>query len=411
MSTQLQDIVDTLATQLKRAVAIDDPRLHLLAHSPHREPVDKVRLASIMNRDVPADVVDYVQSTGVLHAVEPVRVPANPALGLWSRICAPIRCESLLLGYLFFIDHDETCGPHELALAASAAHTAGMVLYQQRLLHEVERARERELVQDLLSGDPALRQNVAAEIIERGHLEPNPGVVVAVAQPATSAGISGGPTPAGDLRFAVTAALDDVRRGISPRHSMQLDRPGHGVLLIDTHDLSIGRRTLRDVAANLRTALTKRLTGKSSTDRVIVGVSEPAATLVQAQECYQQAKTAAHVASVIPSLGDIVFWSDLGIYQILSQMPPESLTKGTLHRAVARLLDTHKHGPLVETLETYLDHAGDAAATAKALSLHRSSLYYRLDKIRKLTGADLDSGHDRLALHLSLKIARLARLL
>ncbi|GHJ33106.1 hypothetical protein TPA0910_75390 [Streptomyces hygroscopicus subsp. sporocinereus] len=411
MSSQLQDTVDTLAKQLQRAVAIDDPQLHLLAHSPHREPVDKVRLASIMNRDVSADVLDYFLSTGVKHAEEPVRIPANPALGMWSRICAPIRCEGLLLGYLFFIDNDEVCGPRELALAASAAHTAGMILYQQRLLHEVERARERELVQDLLNGDPALRQNVAAEIIERGHLEHNPGVVVTVIQPATSVDIIDGPTSASDLRFAVTAALEDVRRGISPRHSMQLDRPGHGVLLIDTHDLAVGHRTLRDVATDLKTALTKRLTGRISTDCVIVGVSDPAATLVQIQECYQQAMTAARVASVIPSLGDIVFWSDLGIYQILSQMPPESLTKGTLHRAVARLLDTHKHGPLIETLETYLDHAGDAAATAKALSLHRSSLYYRLDKIRKLTGADLDSGHDRLALHLSLKIARLGRLL
>lgn len=411
MSTQLQEILDTLATQLQRAVAIDNPQLHLLAHSPHREPVDKVRLTSIMNREVPADVVDYVLSTGVNHATDPVRIPANPALHMWSRIGVPIRCEGLLLGYLFFIDDDESCQPHELALATSAAHTAGMILYQQRLLHEVETARERELVQDLLNGDLALRQNVAAEIIERGLLEHNPGVVVMVAQPATSGATNDGPASVSDLRFAVTTALEDVRHSISPRHSLQLDRPGHGVLLVDTHDVAVGHRNLGTVATNLQAALTKRLTGQGTSGRVIVGVSDPAATLVHTQECYRQAKTAAHVASIIPSLGDIVSWSDLGIYQILSQMPPESLTKGTLHRTVGRLLDTHKHGVLLETLETYLDHAGDAAATAQALSLHRTSLYYRLDKIRKLTGADLASGHDRLALHLSLKIARLGGLL
>lgn len=411
MSTQLQEVLDTLATQLQRAVAIDDPQIHLLAHSPHREPVDKVRMASIMNREVPAEVVDYILSAGISHSEDPVRIPANPALHMWSRICVPIRCEDLLLGYLFFIDDDESCHTHELALARSAAHTAGMILYQQRLLQEVETARERELLQDLLNGDIALRQNVADEIIERGLLEHNPGIVVMVARLATSDEVNHPLTSVEDLRFALTTALEDVRRSISPRHSLQLDRPGQGVLLVDTHDVAIGNRSLGATATNLHDALKKRLTGQGTNGRVIVGVSQPAATLIHTQECYQQATTAARIASIIPSLGDIVSWSDLGIYQILSQMPSESLTKDTLHRAVRHLLDTHKHGVLLETLENYLDHAGDAATTAKALSLHRTSLYYRLDKITKLTGADLRSGHDRLALHLSLKIARLGGLL
>ncbi|HZC41282.1 MAG TPA: helix-turn-helix domain-containing protein, partial [Streptosporangiaceae bacterium] len=41
------------------------------------------------------------------------------------------------------------------------------------------------------------------------------------------------------------------------------------------------------------------------------------------------------------------------------------------------------------------------------LHLHRATLYYRLGKAERLTGADLRDGQDRLALHLGLKLARL----
>ena len=52
---------------------------------------------------------------------------------------------------------------------------------------------------------------------------------------------------------------------------------------------------------------------------------------------------------------------------------------------VAMLRDP-AHAPLVDTLEAYLDRAGDAKATAEALSLHRATLYYRLNRIEEITG-------------------------
>ena len=59
------------------------------------------------------------------------------------------------------------------------------------------------------------------------------------------------------------------------------------------------------------------------------------------------------------------------------------------------------------TLETFLDNAGDVQRTASELFVHRTTLYYRLQRIEELTGADLADGNARLALHLGLKLARL----
>ena len=65
--------------------------------------------------------------------------------------------------------------------------------------------------------------------------------------------------------------------------------------------------------------------------------------------------------------------------------------------------------PLVTTLETYLDRAGDAQATAAALFIHRTTLYHRLRRIAEISGADLRDGDDRLALHVGLRMWRLSQ--
>jgi DNA-binding PucR family transcriptional regulator len=65
----------------------------------------------------------------------------------------------------------------------------------------------------------------------------------------------------------------------------------------------------------------------------------------------------------------------------------------------------------VDTLETYLDTAGDARASATRLNVHRTSLYYRLSRIEQISGISMISGGDRLSMHLGIKLARLLGLL
>jgi DNA-binding PucR family transcriptional regulator len=58
----------------------------------------------------------------------------------------------------------------------------------------------------------------------------------------------------------------------------------------------------------------------------------------------------------------------------------------------------------------YLDSACDVRQTIAILRTHRTTLYYRLGRFTELTGLDLNNGHDRLAVHLGLKVARLTGL-
>ena len=71
------------------------------------------------------------------------------------------------------------------------------------------------------------------------------------------------------------------------------------------------------------------------------------------------------------------------------QRDREAGVRELLHLEWNRRDDERKHTELVKTLTQYLQHGGGYEATSRALSVHRSTLKYRLQRIRELTGFDL----------------------
>jgi hypothetical protein len=61
---------------------------------------------------------------------------------------------------------------------------------------------------------------------------------------------------------------------------------------------------------------------------------------------------------------------------------------------------------LVRTLETFLDADGNVAGTAQRLFTHRHTVYYRLERVRELSGLDVSSSDGREKLSLGLKAMR-----
>jgi purine catabolism regulator len=64
--------------------------------------------------------------------------------------------------------------------------------------------------------------------------------------------------------------------------------------------------------------------------------------------------------------------------------------------------DLERRSDLVRTLRVYLASGANASEAADRLFLHRNSLLYRLERVRKLTGLDLKDPRARLALQLGL---------
>lgn len=120
----------------------------------------------------------------------------------------------------------------------------------------------------------------------------------------------------------------------------------------------------------------------------------------------RQAEFTARVAARVPELEGHACWDTLGEYRMFYTYEWGPAGVAAIHPGVAALLD-ERRAPLVETVLAYLERHGDVSATASSLSIHRTTLYYRLDRVTRILGEDLN-GAGRLQIHAALRFAWLS---
>ncbi len=392
MSPTLQELVEDLAQQLNAPAVIEDDELRMVAYSPHGVLIDDIRRDSILVKHAPATVSDWFPRFGLQHADGPVRIPGDHARGILGRLCVPVSYRGTRLGYLWLIDDDQRLGSTQVRTAARAADQAGLLMFGNMLGERMASG----VLAHLLSPVDELRADAMRHIDDSGLLGLRGPVIAVVVRAAGAAAPLSQPGLAESLR--------DVTRGRSAGTVIGLANPDHGVLV--AHDQ--GAAASQDLAAAARASLLLRLHADNAGASVVAGIGEPS-ILADARVSYRQAKQAARVAATIGRAGPVARWHDLGVYRTLAQLPVGAEAAASLDPRLATLLD-RADGPVITTLETYLDLAGDAKASAERLSLHRGTLYYRLQKAEQIAGVNLRNGCDRLALHLGFKLARLTGL-
>ncbi|MFE7242647.1 PucR family transcriptional regulator [Streptomyces sp. NPDC057580] len=397
----LQHLVDSLATKLSRPATVEDRRQRLVVYSRHSELPDAVRHASILQRCVSAEVLAWLRQFELAKARHPVRIPHNVSLGMLPRVCIPIRHHDLLLGYLWLIDADESMSSEQIALAETAAQAFAFALHREVLAGELASNRETEAIRNLLLCGSDVQSDAARTLIDCGHLDPSPGVVVLVARPVLTPDAE----PDIQVRLALEHALVNTRHRLPARHAVHLVSHSDGLLLFGTEG-EVDELTVDLYASHLDHALQTAMSGLEQVSSSVIGVGQPRSELAQARDSYLEADQAARIAASMPDVSRIARWSQLGVYRVLAQLFSQDLGELVLHPGLERLFTDPEALPLLQTLETYLDLSGNALATSKRLKLHRTSLYYRIQRFEHLAGANLKDGNERLCLHLGLKLAR-----
>lgn len=120
----------------------------------------------------------------------------------------------------------------------------------------------------------------------------------------------------------------------------------------------------------------------------------------------RHAELAALCARAEPTLGPVASWDALGGWGLVAELWTAAGQPPPFTPLLA--LTTHRRrDQLFESLTAFLEAGGDVAAAAKALHMHRASLYRRIERVEAETGLDLSRGDDRLVAHLGLRLLRL----
>jgi sugar diacid utilization regulator len=142
--------------------------------------------------------------------------------------------------------------------------------------------------------------------------------------------------------------------------------------------------------------------------RCRMGVGDPCPQPSALPHSLREARLALRLQKASASAARTSVYADLDVLRMLAAVDDLSDVAGFVHKWLGPLAayDERKHTELVKTLTQYLQHGGGYEATSRALSVHRSTLKYRLQRIRELTGLDLSDPE----IHFNLQLATRAHL-
>ena len=141
--------------------------------------------------------------------------------------------------------------------------------------------------------------------------------------------------------------------------------------------------------------------GEIGDPRATAGVAGPRHGTSGAHYAVVQAEHALRLGRALHGEGRTTHWDELGPYCFVLNQPAHEI-RVFAERLLGPLVTDDGHSELVDTLEAYLRTHGNLNAVARQLFLHRNTVRYRLRRIAKLTGADLDDPDTRLGLQLAI---------
>ncbi|MCL2634029.1 MAG: helix-turn-helix domain-containing protein [Oscillospiraceae bacterium] len=122
--------------------------------------------------------------------------------------------------------------------------------------------------------------------------------------------------------------------------------------------------------------------------RVNVGIGAPVTGIKDLARSFKEAQMALEVGKVFDTDKNIVSYNNLGIARLIYHLPTtlcDTFLKEVFKKGSIESLD---HETLF-TIQRFFENNLNVSETSRKLFVHRNTLVYRLDKIKKLTGLDL----------------------
>ena len=180
-------------------------------------------------------------------------------------------------------------------------------------------------------------------------------------------------------------ATVDVLSGMFP------DKLQDFVLSINETDIAVvkqitvntGTEDLERLAVSIEETLKNELR-----IRTVIGIGTVAEHLRELADSYKEAQTAIEVGKVFDTEKSIMHYENLGIGRLIYQLPT-TLCEIFLSEVFKKNSIDSLDQETLFTINKFFENNLNVSETSRKLFVHRNTLVYRLEKIKKLTGLDL----------------------
>ena len=172
------------------------------------------------------------------------------------------------------------------------------------------------------------------------------------------------------------------------------------VVLVQQLGDNVEMSDLEKTAAQIEETL--RVNGEST---VVVGIGTVATHLRDLAKSYKEAQMAIEVGKVFDTEKYIISYENLGIGRLIYQLPTtlcEMFLQEVFKKNPIDALDKET----LFTINKFFENNLILSETARKLFVHRNTLVYRLEKIKKLTGLDLREFDDAITFKVALMVKK-----
>ncbi len=377
------ELAEMLAGQVGHSISIENDRFEAIANKNIAE-VDSARRYTIergrTNPELIAALeVEYLPK--IRDSLRPVQLPVMPELGLeMERLLAPIVVHGEIYGYIWIIADVHALSPIDMMAIEIGATVAALLMLYQESLQTAEASLKGSFMAQLIEGD-GRRQTILSDQALRYGLDlrlPYRMLLVSIenGQPPTS-----------------TRAYRIINQVLAQCEAQAVAAQFAGQVAIlaqaDQDALALARALIEGLESGVAIGISSAMTGPDK-----VGGA------------HQQCNETLDIAQRVNSPQRVHHFDNLGYIHTLYHAGPASLAQNPQVPILRQLLN-ERQADLFKTLETYLDAGGNSVQTAETLHIHRSTLNYRLARIKDICNVDLSSANTRLNLQIALKLMRL----
>ncbi len=157
----------------------------------------------------------------------------------------------------------------------------------------------------------------------------------------------------------------------------------HDIVLVKELKTGTEMKEIEKLAVNIADTLSTEFYTKVS-----IGISTIVDNIKDLAKAYQEAQVALEVGKVFETEKNIISYDNLGIGRLIYQLPTtlcEMFLQEVFKKGNFESLDRET----LMTIQCFFENNLNVSETSRKLFVHRNTLVYRLEKIRKLTGLDL----------------------
>jgi PucR C-terminal helix-turn-helix domain/GGDEF-like domain len=373
------EIVQHLATQLSAPLWLLDPEAHSVAYAPSgTAPVPPLPRRAELRR--------LLRGLSPDEDPHPVEVAAS---GGRSYLIQTVATDQDLFGYLLV--ESAPLDPLHRTVLQGGRLVLALRLLIERSVAEAEERSGRDLLREVLFGGAA--HGLPALATRLGYERDGQASVLAVRLRPTSGSVDQGSY--GARGRAVSAVQQEFRNDT---------RALAGVVGDDLIAI------VRPEAAEARARqILDRVAAGAFGLVAAVGISDTCESLGGVPDARRQADMAAALAEDLSQ--GVLRFADLGLYRLLFDVQHADRVEQHIERWLGPLLryDASHRTDLVDTLARFFAGASRHDDVARALSIHTSTLKYRLRRIREILGFDFAHPPYRFDIELALRLTEVVQ--